>query len=66
MSDWSELDEQLMRAARAEARAAASFGEIPVGAVVVKNGEIIGAGFNRSIMGSSPFVRPHRPSRITG
>ena len=38
MSDWTELDEKFMRAARAEAKVAASVGEIPVGAVVVKEG----------------------------
>jgi tRNA(adenine34) deaminase len=54
MSDWSEQDETFMRVARAEAKAAASFGEIPVGAVVVKNGEIIGTGFNRSIRDADP------------
>ncbi len=54
MSDWSELDEKFMRAARAEAKMAASVGEIPVGAVVVKNGEAIGAGLNRSIQDADP------------
>ena len=54
MSDWSELDEQFMRAARAEAKTAATMDEIPVGAVVVKNGEIVGAGFNRSILDADP------------
>lgn len=54
MSDWSELDEKFMRAARAEAKVAASVGEVPVGAVVVKNGEIIGAGLNRSIQDADP------------
>ena len=54
MSDWSELDEKFMRAARAEAKLAASVGEIPVGAVVVKNGEVIGAGLNRSIQDVDP------------
>jgi len=54
MSDWSELDEKFMRAARAEAKVAASVGEIPVGAVVVKNGEAIGVGLNRSIQDADP------------
>ena len=34
-------DEQLMQAALEEARAAAALGEVPVGAVVAKDGEII-------------------------
>ncbi|MCH8073288.1 MAG: tRNA adenosine(34) deaminase TadA [Proteobacteria bacterium] len=54
MSDWSEADETFMRAARAEAKVAASGGEIPVGALVVKNGEVIGAGMNRSIQDADP------------
>ena len=54
MSDWTELDEKFMRAARAEAKVAASVGEIPVGAVVVRNGEAIGAGLNRSIQDADP------------
>ncbi len=54
MSDWSELDQKFMRAARAEARIAASVGEVPVGAVVVRNGEAIGAGLNRSIQDADP------------
>jgi tRNA(adenine34) deaminase len=54
MSDWSELDQKFMRAARAEAKVAASVGEIPVGAVVVRNGEAIAAGLNRSIQDADP------------
>ncbi len=54
MSDWTELDEQLMRAARAEAKSAAEIDEVPVGAVVVKNGEVIGTGFNRCILDADP------------
>ena len=34
-------DEELMRAALAEAKLAAALGEVPVGAVVAKDGEII-------------------------
>ena len=54
MSRWSELDERFMRAARAEAKVAASVGEVPVGAVVVRNGEIIGAGLNRCVQDADP------------
>lgn len=38
--------EDFMNAALAEARAAAVIGEVPIGAVVVKNGRIIGRGHN--------------------
>ena len=41
--------ERLMSAALAEAQKAADAGEIPVGAVVVKDGEIIAAAHNRCI-----------------
>ena len=39
-------DEQLMQAALEEARAAAALGEVPVGAVVAKDGEIIARAHN--------------------
>jgi tRNA(adenine34) deaminase len=41
------LDQRFMEAALAEARAAASDGEVPVGAVVVWDGRIVGRGRNR-------------------
>lgn len=40
-------DERFMQAAIEQARLAASIGETPVGAVVVRAGEIIAAGYNR-------------------
>jgi tRNA(adenine34) deaminase len=43
-----------MRAALAEARAAAAAGEVPIGAVVVFNGEIIGRGQNRVLRDLDP------------
>ena len=43
-----------MRAALAEAELAAGEGEIPVGAAVVVNGEVIAAGHNRSVSESDP------------
>lgn len=42
-------DEDYMRAALAQAREAGSVGEVPVGAVVVLDGEIVGRGFNQPI-----------------
>lgn len=45
----SEQDEIYMQAAIALAKQAADNGEVPVGAVVVKNGEIIGRGSNAPI-----------------
>ena len=42
-----DLDDRFMEAALVEARAAAAEGEVPVGAVVVWDGRIIGRGHNR-------------------
>jgi tRNA(adenine34) deaminase len=53
-STWPPEDIDGMRAALTEAEAAAGEGEIPVGAAVVVNGEIIAAGHNRSIAHSDP------------
>jgi len=47
-------DAQLMRAALAEAAAAGREGEVPVGAVVVADGAIIGRGFNAPIARRDP------------
>lgn len=43
-----------MHAALAEARKAHDAGEVPVGAVVVLDGEVIGTGFNQPISTSDP------------
>ena len=43
-----------LQAALAQARAAQAAGEVPVGAVVVKNGEIIATGRNSSVGGHDP------------
>jgi tRNA(adenine34) deaminase len=43
-----------MRAALSEAAMAAAEGEVPVGAVVVIDGEIIATGFNRSVSDADP------------
>ena len=43
-----------MRAALAFAEQAGAAGEVPVGAVVVKDGEIIGRGYNRPISAHDP------------
>jgi tRNA(adenine34) deaminase len=47
-------DERFMREALALAREAGAAGEVPVGAVVVCNGEIIGRGYNRPITTHDP------------
>ncbi|WP_135007337.1 deaminase, partial [Pseudomonas syringae] len=47
-------DQDFMREALALAAQGALLGEVPVGAVVVQNGEIIGRGYNCPISGSDP------------
>ena len=51
---WSAEDEQFMQAALAEAKVAGQADEVPVGAVVVRNGEIIGRGLNRPVQDCDP------------
>lgn len=52
--DWSDQDVANMRAALAEAGIAAAEGEVPVGAAVVVDGNIITSSHNRSICDSDP------------
>jgi len=47
-------DTEYMQRALALAREAAAVGEVPVGAVVVRDGEIIGEGYNRPISTHDP------------
>ena len=47
-------DEFYMREALSLARAAECLGEVPVGAIVVRDGEIVGRGFNSPIGESDP------------
>jgi tRNA(adenine34) deaminase len=49
-----EPDERFMRGALEQALDARQRGEVPVGAVVVLNDEIIGAGFNQPISAEDP------------
>ena len=50
----AQADEAFLREALALAEAAAREGEVPVGAVVVKDGEVIGRGSNRPIGSNDP------------
>ncbi len=55
MNALTEMDdEDWMRAALELARCGRNAGEVPVGAVVVKDGVIIGRGFNQPISGHDP------------
>jgi tRNA(adenine34) deaminase len=50
----SVSDEEFMQEALSLAQEAAEIGEVPVGAVVVKDGKVVGRGFNRPISGCDP------------
>lgn len=50
----TEIDEKFMREALAEARAAAAVGEVPIGAVVARAGEIVARAHNRRELDQDP------------
>ena len=50
----AELDRQFMQQALDQAKLAAIAGEVPVGAVLVRDGQIIAQGFNQPIGNSDP------------
>src|SRR5215472_12774515 len=50
----SREDAAWMELALEQARMAARAGEVPVGALVIKDGEIVGRGHNRSILDHDP------------
>lgn len=50
----AELDRQFMQQALDQAKLAAIAGEVPVGAVLVRDGKIIAQGFNQPIGNSDP------------
>lgn len=51
---FSEQDHQWMQQALALAKQAATVNEVPVGAVIVSGGQIIGSGFNQPISSNDP------------
>ena len=53
MPSYLHRDEEFMRLAIEQAQLAAQLGEIPVGAVVVKDDQVIGRGYNRREIDSS-------------
>jgi tRNA(adenine34) deaminase len=52
--DWSREEHDWMRRALARASAAEEAGEVPVGAVVVRDGRVLAEGENRVIRDSDP------------
>jgi tRNA(adenine34) deaminase len=53
-ADFSTADERFMRLALTEARAATEHGDTPVGAVVVRDGEVIATGRNERELRGDP------------
>ena len=51
----TESMDQYMRAAHEEALLGRSEGGIPIGAVIVRNGEIVGRGHNRRVQLGNPI-----------
>ncbi len=56
MPSYLHQDEAFMRLAIEQAQTAAALGEIPVGAVVVKDGQVIGRGYNRREVDASAIA----------
>jgi tRNA(adenine34) deaminase len=54
MSEASTIDERFMRLALEEAGRALNHGDVPVGAVLVHDGEVIGAGHNERELRQDP------------
>ncbi|WP_345779601.1 tRNA adenosine(34) deaminase TadA [Metallibacterium scheffleri] len=55
LPDWSADDQRwMLRALELARHAEDQFGEVPVGAVLIQDGELIGAGCNRSIIDHDP------------
>ena len=50
----AKLDRQFMQQALGQAKLAAIAGEVPVGAVLVRDGQVISTGFNQPITNSDP------------
>jgi tRNA(adenine34) deaminase len=53
--DWV-TDEFFMQLALEEAKKAEELGEVPIGAIIVRNGEIIGRGYNRREIDRDPLA----------
>eukprot|EP01035_Chromulina_nebulosa_P041261 gene41262-55806_t len=60
-----ELDKQFLDAAYEEAQQGLSEGGIPIGSVLVRNGEIIGRGHNRRVQNGDPILLAGYPGRTS-
>ncbi len=54
--DDSQLHERFMRLAIEEANKAGDLGEVPIGAVIVRDGEVVGRGYNLRETGKDPTL----------
>ena len=54
VGEFSPMDEHWMKEALLQAEGALILGEVPVGAVVVQNGTVVGRGFNSTLAQSDP------------
>ncbi len=54
MTEQEQIDQSFMAQALAQGQLAFAAGEVPVGAVVVINGEVVGRGYNRPITQIDP------------
>ena len=65
MATQAEMDRRFLDAAYDEAQKGLAEGGIPIGSVLVRNGEIIGRGHNRRVMRPSSlhFTAPARHAR---
>jgi tRNA(adenine34) deaminase len=64
-SNWSPRDTEYMRAALVEATVAAVEGEVPVGAVVVIDDDIVATGYNREIIALRAAADERSNHRLT-
>ncbi|HEV7917957.1 MAG TPA: tRNA adenosine(34) deaminase TadA [Solirubrobacterales bacterium] len=70
-SMWSELDAEMMRLALEEAAAAIEHGDVPIGAVVVQNGQVIARARNERELRQDPtahaeVIALQRASEVVG
>ncbi|MEC9415227.1 MAG: tRNA adenosine(34) deaminase TadA [Pseudomonadota bacterium] len=54
MTEFNAVDREHMLLALAQARSAEAQGEVPVGAIIVKDDQVIASGHNRNIMHRDP------------